>query len=380
MTEPAHALLAPSSAAIWGPGGCSGSVRMQAQYPEAEESPKAREGTAAHHYAMETLAGRLVTVGELAPNGHPVDAEMVDCATDLLRDVRDTVKSWPNGKLCIESRVYMAGIVHPQNWGTPDVYLIERMRRLLHLWDYKYGRRYVDAFGNWQCVDYVAGVLESEGVPRDEWAQWTITITIAQPRNYHPDGPLREWHTNGKVIGDLGDKLRVAAYAAVAPDAPLSTGTQCRDCTARRACPAAQRVAMNMVDLSMDGQPVDLPPAALGLELRVIRDAMKRLGYRAEGLEEHALSMASKGVDVPHWRAEYSKGRERWRDETSVAELDALGKIYEIELLQPPKAITPAQARDAGLDHDLIKSFSTTPRGPMALVPFDAADVSKRFS
>jgi hypothetical protein len=375
-----HARLAPSSAPIWGPDGCPASVTLQERYPENEETPKAREGTAAHHYATETLGGRAVAVGQLAPNGHPVDRDMVDCAVDFVRDVHDTLKSWGNGKLMIESRVFAHNTVHPLNDGTPDAYLIERMRKLLHVWDYKYGHRYVDAYMNWQMIDYAIAALETEGVPREEWGQWTITLTIAQPRNYHPDGPLREWHLNGAALSELADKLRVAAFAALDPNAPYKTGPHCRDCTGRHACPALERVAMREVDMSMTGQPVDLPPAALGLELRIIRDAMKRLGARAEGLEEHALAMARAGTDVPHWRAEYSKGRERWNDTTGPAELTALGEIYDVNLLQPPKGITPTQARKAGLDHDLIKTFSITPRGPMALVPFDDADVAKRFS
>lgn len=375
-----HARLAPSSAPIWGPDGCPGSVLLQERYPENEETPKAREGTAAHFYATETLSGRTVTVGDLAPNGHPVDRDMVECATDFLADVRDTVKAWPNGKLMIESRVYAHNSVHPLNDGTPDAYLIEKMRKWLHVWDYKYGHRYVDAYMNWQMIDYAIAALETEGVPRDEWAQWRVTMTIAQPRNYHPDGPLREWQTTGAEISALAERLRVAAFAALDPNAPYVTGGQCRDCTGRHACPALERVAMLSVDMSMTGQPVDLPPAALGLELRFIRDAMKRLGARAEGLEEHALAMARSGVDVPFWRAEYSNGRERWNDTTGVAELVALGEIYGVDLLQAPKGITPGQARKAGVDPELVKSFATTPRGPMALIPFDDADVAKRFS
>lgn len=376
----AHARLAPSSAAVWGPGGCPASVTMQETYPQDEETPKAREGTAAHFYATETLAGRVVELGQLAPNGHPVDRDMIECATDFIRDVQDTVKAWGNGRLAIEERVYAHASIHPNNDGTPDAYLIERMRKLLHVWDYKYGHRYVDAFGNWQMTNYAIAALETNGVPYDEWAQWTVTLTVAQPRNYHPDGPLRYWETTGLELAKRGQELAVAAIAALEPNAPFNTGEHCRDCTARHACPALERVAMREVDLSMTGQPVDLPPAALGLELRIIRDAAKRLSYRAEGLEEHALKLASKGVDVPHWRAEYSKGRERWKDEATVETIVQLGELYGVNLLKPPAPITPTQARKAGVDTTIIKTYSETPRGPMALVPFDAADVAKRFS
>lgn len=379
-----HAPLPPSGAFRWGPDGCEASAVMEAQYPEDMESPEAREGTAAHHYLTETLVGRTVTIGDLAPNGHPIDRDMIDCATDTLRDVQSTYKAWsgsfgPNEGFSIERRVSAAVAVHPENWGTPDIYLVVRSVRKLFVWDYKYGHRYVDAFRNWQCIDYAAAILETEGIPRDEWHLWSIVVTIAQPRNYHPDGPLREWHFNGAQLSELVTLLSLAAAAARGPNPALRTGEHCRDCLARHACPALERVAMSLVDMSMRSQPVNLPAPALGLELLIIRAAMKRLGARATGLEEEALSRAKKGQQIPHWRAEYSYGRERWIDTVSAGELAALGEIYGVEMLNAPKPITPVQARKAGIDPELVKSFSDTPRGAMALVPHTDADTAKRF-
>lgn len=381
MTQAAHAPLPPSGAQRWGPDGCAASANMEALYPEDEESPESREGTAAHHYATETAAGRVVNAGDLAPNGVPITKEMVECADDILRDIADTAKASPGADaLRIENRVSAAATIHPDNWGTPDFYLLVRLVRRLHVWDYKYGHRYVDAFGNWQCLDYAAAILESEGVPIEEWPLWSVTITIAQPRNYHPDGPLREWHLSGAQLVERTDRLRAAAAAARSPNAPMKTGEHCRDCKARHACPALERVAMGLVDLSMTGQPVNLPPAAAGLELAIIRAAMKRLGARATGLEEELLAHARAGRPTPFWRAEYSYGREKWREDVPVAQLVTLGEIYGIELLKPPTAITPAQARKAGVDKEVVAGFSFTPRGAMTLVPFTDDDIAKRFS
>ena len=46
MTTADHARGAPSSAEMWEP--CPGSIVMQEAFPEAEETPEQREGTAAH--------------------------------------------------------------------------------------------------------------------------------------------------------------------------------------------------------------------------------------------------------------------------------------------------------------------------------------------
>ncbi len=379
MAEAAHARLAPSGADRWGPGRCPRSPAMEAAYPVDQESPEAIEGTAAHHYLAEALHGRMVTVGALAPNGHPINREMVDCAEDIIRDIRDTLKQVADGVLRIEQRAYAPELVHRDNWGTPDAYLPDRARRVLHVWDYKYGHRYVDAFENWQLLDYAIAILESEGVPYAEWAAWNITLTIAQPRNYHPDGPLREWYLTGVQLQGYAQQLRAAALATDDPGAPLVTGEHCRDCRARAACPALERTVMRLVDMSLTGQPIDLPPPALGLELMIIRAAMKRLGARAVGLEEQALAMARRGVSIPHWRAEYSYGRKRWKDDMPADQIAALGEALGLELMNPAKPITPTQAAKAGLDPSLVDAFSDTPRGAMALVPFDDKDIAKRF-
>lgn len=377
MIPAAHAFLAPSSAPIWGPGGCPASPTHQGKYPEDAESEESREGVAAHHYVTETILGRTVAAGDIAPNGFPIDLTMVEAGWDIITDVRDTYDA-NGGILAVEERVHMAATVHPHNWGTPDVTLIVFARKVLFVWDYKYGHRYVDAFRNWQCVDYAAGVLESNGVPVEDWPNWTIYVTIAQPRNYHPDGPLRQWKFAGAELVTLVGELRAAAIEAMEPDAPFRTGDHCRDCTGRHACPALQQATMNLVDVSLRGQPIDLPPLAVGLELTFIRAAIKRLSARSQGLEEQALALNRNGVDVPFWKSEYSQGREKWT--VPIGEVFALGDLYGVDVRKPPDAITPAQARKAGVDADMVKAVSDKPRGALSLVPVTNHDIAKRFS
>lgn len=373
----AHAFLAPSGSYQWGPGGCPASPRLQAEFPEDEESEESREGTAAHHYVTETLLGRIVREGDTAPNGFPIDKTMVEAGFDIIRDVTDTVRAARGPAAMVEERVHMSASIHALCWGTPDVYLLNFATRTVHLWDYKYGHRYVDAFRNWQCIAYVAGVLESNGVPREEWHLWSITVTIAQPRNYHPDGQLREWFFNGDELVRLVTELMAAAHEAVQENAPFKTGEHCRDCTGRHACPALERVAMGLADVSLRGFPVVLPPHAVGLELTILQGAIKRLKARAEGLEEQALKLNRNGVDVPFWKSEYSQGREKWS--IPHAEVLALGSLYGVDLNKPGN-LTPAQARKAGVDAEIVKAMSETPRGALTLVPVTANDIAKRFS
>lgn len=384
MSDSDHAPLAPSSAHIWAPDdGCRASVAMQTLYPGDEDSEEAREGTAAHWYVSELLNGRDVPAGAVAPNGYPVNAEMVDCAQAILIDVRDTMLANPGGQLFVEQRVFMHRNIHEANDGTPDVRYVLRDQRRAWLWDFKYGHRFVDAVGNWQMVDYGIGTLEAEGCVYDappgsaaSFDGWRVVITIAQPRNYDPVGPMREWHTTGERLREYVPGMRLAAREAMAPNAPYTTGRHCIDCSASHACPAAQRAGAFAMDISMRGQPVDLPPHAVGLELRLIDDALKRLEARKTGLEEHALGLLRSGTRVPFYTAQHASGREAWT--VPAAHVFALGAMYGVDLKKPPEPITPAQARKAGVDAAAMESMAGKPMGALRLkrVDDDAAKMA----
>lgn len=371
MQAPAHAPLAPSSADIWGaPDGCRGSVQMQTLYPEREESPDAREGTAAHWYVTEMLQGR--DPGPVAPNGVPITAEMIDCAQGILIDVLDTMRAHPNATLLVEQRVDIP-IVHAQNWGTPDVVLIDYVARLIVIWDYKYGHKYVPPW-TLQLVDYALGTLQKVA-PCADWSHWTVSLNIAQPRNYHASGPIREWQINGgKLLDEYQPILATAAAEAMAPNPTLRTGPHCLYCSARHACEALQRAGGVAIDVAGQVTPVDLPPAAVGLELRKIKDAIARLEARATGLEELALSTIRGGVGVPFFTAEHTTGREKWN--VPPDEVFALGDALGVSgLRKPAEAVTPNQARDAfkkaGIDGSVINAYAERPRGALRLVRVD---------
>lgn len=375
-TGEAHAVLAPSSAHIWAV--CAASVGMRQQYPEPDDTDAAREGTAAHWYVSELLHGRDVPVGATAPNGVPIDAEMVDCAQGILVDVRDVyhaqVGLGGDPQMSVESRVYMP-IVHEQNWGTPDVQIIDRARKKLFVWDYKYGHRFVDAAGNLQLIDYAIGALRE--FPCADWPHWTVQINIAQPRNYHRFGPIREWQTDGRTLLDTYvPMLYEAAKAAMGDNPGFVTGEHCRDCSARHACPALQQAGAIAMDVSLHGHPVDLSPHALGLELRQIDDAIARLKARQTGLEEQAIGLIRTGQPVPFFTAQHSVGRERWT--VPASEAFALGDMYGVDLRKAPEPITPNQARAKGVDAAVMEAYAERPRGALRLerVDDDAAKLA----
>ena len=103
--QPPSVKLRPSGAERW--GNCAGSHSLEALYPE-EDGPEAREGTAAHYFATEALQGRVHAVGTLAPNGHPIDVDMVEHGQMLIDDVTAELRLSNGGRIhyCIEAKVY----------------------------------------------------------------------------------------------------------------------------------------------------------------------------------------------------------------------------------------------------------------------------------
>lgn len=375
--------LPASSAGIWGPDGCSANPIMEADYGEAvAQSEKQREGDAAHFVVTDTFrSGTTPKVGTLAPNNAVITQEMVECSTDIIRDITDTLTKGAvsqNALFYVEYSFNPKLNIHPDNVGRGDGVIIDAERFVVYIWEYKYGHRFVSEYQNWQIINCAVGVMENLGVPMSSWPQWRFVGTVAQPRNYHPDGPLREWHFSGEELVGFATDLRASAVLAYAERPIATTGEHCRDCAGRHACGVLQTAAMGLVDLSLEAAPQEMTPAALGLFLATVRDAQKRLGSLADGLEEQAMFKVRSGVDVPHWKGDYSQGREKWN--VPAEQVVALGKNYGVDLAKEPQTLTPHQARKAGIPDDMVKVFAERPRGAMTLVRFSDTDAARRFT
>lgn len=359
----AHAPFAPSGLATI--VACPGAFKMRKLYPDDEDSPSAMEGTAAHWVASEMLLGRTHTAGELAPNGIAVTEEMLDGAemyADALAPYLDGAK--------IETQIRCAN-VHADCYGTPD--FIRLNQDTMVVADYKYGHRHVEVFENWQLIAYAEG----------EMFYWhgngnlKIIFLIVQPRSYHRDGPVREWHLPASELPSYVERLRAACIAAEQPDAPCVPSIHCQDCSASHACQALQNAAYSALDIAGQSAPLELTPEATGLELRIIEWAMERLKARQSGLAEQAQSLLRSGTSVPGYALEAGTGREKWAK--SVDEVIALGSMMGVNVSKPG-VITPKQAIKAGLPAELVRTYSETPVGEVKLVRSNEKQLRKVFS
>jgi hypothetical protein len=347
---------------------------MAARYPDDEERLEAREGTAAHDYLASVLNGKPLKVGDLAHNGHPITQEMVDGAAALLADVErwrfDTA-----GQFVIEQRVDMPTIHPTLNWGTCDIGGADLSRKILYLRDYKYGHRYVDAWENWQLVDYGVGLARHFGITIT--SEWRVDFGIFQPRSFHPDGPKKIWPASGMRFIELADDLAYAARKTVEPDPEYRVGKYCEDCSARFHCPALWDAGGAAAAQSTRGLPLDMTTEQAAGALRHIHASIKRLEALQSGVEAELMGALNAGKKVPFFGVGFSDAREIWTADYN--DVVAMGDAFGKNLRKPPEPITPVQARNLGIDATVISEYSIKPTGKKKLVPVDEKQAAKVF-
>lgn len=361
-----HSRVSPSSAHRW--VHCPGSVIMSEQFPDPSGAAAA-EGEACHWIASETLLGH--TPGPTAPNGVIVTDEMRDAAAVYVKAVQSIAA--PGLQLAVEHKLAIQR-VHNGCFGTMDACCWVDPHNL-HIWDLKYGFGIVEPYENWQLMCYAAGLLP-QGV-NDQGV--TVHFHIIQPRPFHFDGPVRTWSTpaDGLLRGYI-NRLNHAAAIALQPNPPTTSGEHCKYCSARHACPAAQKAAMFAVDYSDTSRVELLSPEALSIELRTMQRAAEAIQFRLTGLEGQARALLSGGQAVPGYALQNGVGKKQWC--VPVEEVIALSDLMCINLCKSVDTITPAQAEKAGLPADIIAKFSSRGVGEAKLVATNNTLASRVFT
>jgi hypothetical protein len=316
-----------------------------------------------------------VAEGEQAPNGLIVTDDMIDGAGEYVADITHTLARF--GKTpadgAIESPIDIKRI-HPQAFGTPDFRAwlprgtAHPSRPTLLLYDFKFGHRVVEVFENPQLVEYAAGCISGTNLKDTDTH---VIAKIVQPRAFHRDGIVRQWEFHGEDIRALVNVGMNAAHEALGPDPRTHTGPECRDCTARHACEAFQRAAQSAMVESGRPIPLDLDPAALGVEYAMARQALEVLEARVSGLEQQALALFQSGRNVPGLAVEHGRGRQRWT--VPVDQILNIGRMMEINVAKPASALTPKQAIAAGLPEALVTGLTETPRAAAKIVKDDGS-------
>lgn len=348
-----HSPIAPSSAERWVP--CPGSVSLCQRVPEPPEGEEARDGTASHWVGSESLLGRPVAVGAVAPNGVVTTVEMhegaqlwVDTCTRAVED------AGLQGHLQVESRLSISS-VHRECFGTTDTWLWDERTRTLRVWDYKFGHRFVEVVGIWQLILYALGVLELLGLDDRNWDDVWVELTIVQPRCYRSEGPVRSWRIRAVGLVPYRDALILAANAAMSGTGALKAGEHCRDCPARHACPALNRAVHEVLGMSSEQYLDELRPEDLGHHLDALEAAQGLLKARISGLRGHIEANVRAGRNVPGFTLERVASRLKWT--SPVESIRLLGAMYGATVTKE-EPVTPTQAIKAGVPAEVVEEHA----------------------
>lgn len=334
-----HAVLAPSSASIW--GHCSGYPLASKRFPDIS-GPEAEIGTAVHWVISETLSSSGSVeqlLGNIAPNGIRITEDMIEGAQVMVEDVR---RITPNRQLMlIEHRVKMPAI-HEQNWGTLDAAVWLKGIGRLYIWDYKNGHRENSAKENLQLINYVAGLIEELQIDALAEQHINVHMRIVQPFSYKSDGPLDEWVVKMSELRPFFNQLHGQAHEALGPNPTLTPGIWCRDCPAVGVCSAVKKASYSIIDYVKQPYTLDeMNSPDLATERKILQVGENLVTARLDAIEDELHHRIKSGSGSESGLALQSKpGNLNWTVEKTTAV--SFAKQFGVDISKTD-ALTPVQ-------------------------------------
>jgi len=342
-----HDKFSPSARHRW--GGCAGSLREEAKYPDDDRSsPSAIDGTHSH-----TLLEKCIKDDALAEQyiGQTLKDDDGEFVVDAVRAERvqfalDYIDSRP-GEVISEQKVDPKKLLGFDGMkGTVDVQIITD--NMIELIDYKDGINPVSAVDNPQLEQYGFGVLAAHPIERFK----RIRMTIVQPklRLKGMSGIESVEMSVGEFLMKEG-KIVAEVKAALDPNAPLTPGEeQCKYCKHKGNCAALSASVMKASGITFENldvakQAADKEPTSMtDAQIKEILEAAPLIRQMIEGVEKEALRRFEAGQPIAGLKAVRGRGTRSWAysEEEMEEKLKKFG-IPKGEIWQT-KLISPAQA------------------------------------
>jgi hypothetical protein len=349
---------------------CPGSFRLSKLYPEREDSPAAREGTAWAETCANLARGTPVRVGTLATNGVAITDEMIEGA-ELYAD---TVPFDFLPRAHIEERVDIPAI-HPKCFGTPDLWYADENE--IYVKDGKWGHVFVDEYENHQLMAYASGIINHLG---EKYKSARVSMTIVQPRCYSSKEIVRTWSCMASDLYGKINQMRIAAANAESDNTQCNTGAHCHHCSAKRGCLSFQRSIGKIFDFTGAPVPFEIPIDVKGAYLRTIQHAEILLKDMKAALAEEIENSIRNGTPVSGYELEPTKNRVIWTK--SFLETTALGDLLDVNM-RKDSLMTPLQAKAAlkkkGIDESVISDYCESVPGALKLTTTDSNKTRRIF-
>lgn len=353
MAEKLHAKLSPSTAHRWLT--CTRAPMIECSYPD-QESPYAKEGTAAHA-VCETLLreslGEILheDVEEEFTNIEGIDREMVSYAKEYVAFVNAEADALDAEAIFVEQRLDISAYA-PECFGTGDCVLVGGST--LEIIDYKYGKGVdVEAEGNPQMQLYALGAL---GFLDTLYDIETIRLAIYQPRLSLV--PKVAEMTRDELLAWGNDVVKPAAQLAYEGKGVFAPSEKaCKFCKFKNDCRARAEHNLKAFDENPD-------PDALTIE--EISEILKQAGDIKQwlsDLEARVFNDLASGQKVPGWKLVAGRSIRKLGDEEEVVKAFKKAGI-KTAMLYEKSLITLTQ-----MEKDFGKAFVGETLGDLIIKP-----------
>jgi hypothetical protein len=318
----AHSKIGASSMSRWSK--CPASVRLSENMPNTS-SVYALEGTKAHELAEKILRGEKVDLSQY-------DEETVEAVMVYVDAFKKAAIDCTFYK--VEQRFDLSAI-YPGLYGTGDGLIYHEKTKVLQIWDYKHGQGIaVEVVNNQQLQYYALGALLASKVPCSE-----VKMVIAQPRAYHPDGPIRSWTIPVTDLLDFSADLIEAAQRTEDPNAPIVSGDHCRFCPAAPVCPELNEKAIETA--KNEFSPTYYDPIKLADTL----DKLPAIEAWIKAVREFAFREAETGKEIPNYKLVPKRATRKWKGSEEEIEKVLLMEfgLHYMEVKHEPELKSPAQ-------------------------------------
>jgi hypothetical protein len=279
---------------------CPGSVRLSQNIPSTT-SVYAEEGTKAHELAEKILKNEKVDF-------NVYDFEMIEAVqvyTRYVMDERKKATEWG-----VEEKFDLSEL-HPGLFGTCDAWIYHEDAKTLEVIDLKFGQGLpVEVENNVQLKYYSLGALLKLKKPVS-----TVKMTIAQPRCYHHDGPIRSTTLTANDLLEFASDLIDAALETEKEDAKLSAGDHCRFCPAAPLCPELNKQAVETAKNEFSPA-LSYSPEKLSETLSII----PAIEAWAKAVKEFAYREAQAGRIAPGYKLVPKRATRKWKEGENVEE------------------------------------------------------------
>ncbi|MCI9192007.1 MAG: DUF2800 domain-containing protein [Acutalibacter muris] len=362
-----HALLGPSSAAMW--MACPPSARLGEKIKDTG-SEYAAEGTLAHHVGELLLREKWenmdISEDMAAAQTDPLYSasmlEYMKAYADFVEErMAEAHASCPDPHIFIEQRISFTDYV-PHGFGTSDVVIITDGQ--MEVVDLKYGAGIpVSAEGNPQMRIYGLGAYLA-------WC-WAydiqrVRMTIYQPR-------LDSISSDTMTVTDLLEwaekELKPRAALAWEGKGEFNPGEkQCKWCKAAATCRARAEYQMELA--KHDFAP---PPTLDESEIADILTRLPEFKAWVKQLEEYAQDAAvNHGVHFPGYKVVEGRSNRKYADEDAIAALLCKAGYQETTIYKPKELLgITAMEKLVGKKKfkELAGKYIIKPEGAPTLVP-----------